>query len=434
MVEVVASVRPSVVNISTTRKVSMGRRGFGPEMQDPFFRRFFGDDFFEHFFGPGPGPREREERSLGSGVIVDKRGYIVTNNHVVKDADEITVTLYDKREFKGKVVGKDPKTDLAVVKIDQDDLPVATWGDSDTLKVGEMVIAVGSPYGLSHTVTSGIVSATGRANVRITDYEDFIQTDAAVNPGNSGGPLVNVKGEVVGINTAIFSTTGGYQGIGFAIPSSMVRIVLDSLIKEGKVTRGWFGVTIQPITPELAKEFNIKEEKGALVSDVLEGSPAERAGLKRGDVIVEFRGKEVSDPNSLRNMVAGTPPGVEAEVKVVREGERKAFAVKVAELPTEEKAFKGEYENVLKGVQVQELTADIRKSLGVPEKVKGVVVTFVEEAVGLERGDVIIEVNRTPVPGVKEYDAVVSKIKPEGTVLLLVYRDGGIIYLTLSGR
>jgi serine protease Do len=429
MVEVVASVRPSVVNISTTRKVKM-RSGAGPQFDDPFFRRFFGDEFFKHFFGP----KERTETSLGSGVIIDKRGYIITNNHVVKDAEEIKVTLYDKREFEGKVIGKDPKTDLAVVKIDEDGLPVARWGDSDGLKVGELVIAVGSPYGLSHTVTSGIVSAKGRANVRITDYEDFIQTDAAINPGNSGGPLINIRGEVVGINTAIFSTTGGYQGIGFAIPSSMAKVVLDSLIKEGKVTRGWLGVTIQPMTKELAGQFDLKDEKGALVSDVIEGSPAEDAGLKRGDIIMEFKGKEVDSPLALRNMVAATLPGAEVDLKIIREGKEKTLTVKIGELPEEEAGLMGAYENVLKGVHVQDLTPEIRKNLGISKRVEGVVVTFVGEDIGLRRGDVILEVNRNPVRSVKEYDAVASKIKPGSDVLLLVYRDGGVFYMTLSER
>jgi serine protease Do len=427
MVEVVNAVRPSVVNISTTRKIRT--RGPGRSFDDPFFRRFFGDDFFRHFFGPG----ERTETNLGSGVIVDRRGYIITNNHVIKDADEIKVTLYDEREFEGKVIGKDPKTDLAVIKIQEDSLPVARWGDSDGLEVGEMVIAVGSPYGLSHTVTSGIVSAKGRANVRVADYEDFIQTDAAVNPGNSGGPLINTRGEVVGINTAIFSTTGGYQGIGFAIPSSMAKMVLESLIEEGKVTRGWLGVSIQPVTRELAEQFGIEDEKGVLISNVLEDSPAEAAGLKRGDVVVEYRGKRVDKPLELRNMVAATMPGTEADLTIIREGKKMTITLEIGELPEEEAGLIGAYDNVLKGVHVQDLTPEIRDQLGIKERVKGVVVTFVEEDLGLRRGDVILEVNRKSVDNVKEYDRVVSRIKPGTDVLLLVYRDGGVFYMTLSG-
>ncbi len=239
---------------------------------------------------------------------MNKDGYILTNNHVVKDADDIRVRLSDKREFKGKVIGTDPKSDVAVVKIDAHDLPYLRVADSDKLQVGETVIAVGNPFGLSQTVTSGIVSAIGRSNVGISDYEDFIQTDAAINPGNSGGALINVRGELVGINTAIFSTSGGYQGVGFAIPSNMAKSIMDSLISKGKVVRGWLGVSIQPVTAEIVKQFKLKDEKGALIGDVVEGSPAEKAGLQRGDVITEMNGKEVLDPSSLRNSVAGTAP------------------------------------------------------------------------------------------------------------------------------
>jgi serine protease Do len=430
LVEVVDAVRPSVVNISTTKRVRTRSGGPGQFFDDPFFRRFFGEDFFRNFGQP----RERKETNLGSGIIVDKKGYILTNNHVVKDAEEIIVTLYDKREFKGEVIGMDPKTDLAVIKIKEDDLPVARLGDSEKLRVGEMVIAVGSPYGLSHTVTTGIVSAKGRANVRISDYEDFIQTDAAINPGNSGGPLINIKGEVVGINTAIFSTSGGYQGIGFAIPVSMANVVMESLIKEGKVTRGWLGVTIQPITRELAEQFGLKDEQGTLVSDVFEGSPADEAGVKRGDIIVRYNGREVDEPNSLRNMVAATPPGKEVDLAVVREETRVTLSVKIGELPGEKGIIAGRYENVLKGVHVQDLTPDIRKNFGIPEKIKGVVVAYVEEDIGLRRGDVVLEINRKPVEDVKQYDKAVSRVKAGSDVLLLVYRDGGAFYLPVSGK
>ncbi|MCI0469782.1 MAG: Do family serine endopeptidase, partial [Nitrospirae bacterium] len=312
MAEVTSAVKPAVVNISATRTIKV--QGMpSPFFNDPLFKRFFGDEFdFQDK------PREHKQAGLASGVIVDKNGYILTNNHVIRDADEIKVKLSDKREFKGKVIGTDPKTDLAVIKIDASGLPVITWGDSDKLMVGETVIAVGNPYGLNQTVTSGIVSATGRANVGIADYEDFIQTDAAINPGNSGGALVNVKGELIGISTAIFSTSGGYQGISFAIPSNMARSVLESLIKNGKVIRGWLGVTVQPLTPELSKQFEIKEEKGVLVGDVVEDGPAEKAGLRRGDVIVEFDGKEVNEPSVLRNMVATYPLNKEVVVKYLR--------------------------------------------------------------------------------------------------------------------
>jgi serine protease Do len=429
-VELVSSVRPSVVNISTTRVIRSGgdKGGF---FNDPFFRRFFGDEMFRHF----QHPREEKRASLGSGVIVDAQGHILTNNHVIKDAEEIKVTLFDKQEFEGKVIGTDPKTDLAVVKIEAKALSPIRWGDSDALKVGEMVIAVGSPYGLTETVTSGIVSAKGRANVRIADYEDFIQTDAAINPGNSGGPLINIKGRVVGINTAIFSTTGGYQGIGFSIPSNMARVVMESLIKEGKVIRGWLGVTIQPITSELANQFGLKEEKGALVSDVVEGSPAQKAGVMRGDIIAEYQGRKVEDPTDLRNNVAATAPGTKASLKVLREGKEKALAVTIGELPEDLTAFAPPgAQGALAGVQVQDLTPEIRRSLGVSGKIKGVVVTFAEEDTGLKRGDVILEINRKQVESVADYTKIVSGIKPGNDVLLLLYRNGGAFYMTVPGR
>src|SRR4030066_725976 len=264
--EIAEVVKPAIVNISTTRTIKI-QGNTNPFLDDPFFRRFFGDQLRV--------PKERKTASLGSGVIVDSKGYILTANHVIQGAEEINVTLSDKKEFKGTIIGTDAKTDIAVIKIDTDHLQTIKWGDSDKLRVGETVLAIGSPYGLTGTVTMGIVSAVGRANVGIANYEDFIQTDAAINPGNSGGALVNERGELVGINAAIFSTSGGYQGIGFAVPSNMAKSVMDSLIKRGKVVRGWLGVTVQPLTPELAKQFNLKEDNGALIGDTIEGGPAE---------------------------------------------------------------------------------------------------------------------------------------------------------------
>ncbi|MBF0559344.1 MAG: DegQ family serine endoprotease [Nitrospirae bacterium] len=432
MAEVTAAVKPAVVNISSTKNIKAP--GFqAPFPDDPFFRRFFGDGFGH----PGI-PREHKQSSLGSGVIVDKDGYILTNNHVIKDADEITVRLSDKREFKGKVVGTDPKTDLAVIKIGSDHLPVIKLGDSEKLKVGETVIAIGNPFGLNQTVTSGIVSATGRANVGIADYEDFIQTDAAINPGNSGGALVNVRGELVGINTAIFSTSGGYQGIGFAIPSSMAKVVLDNLINKGKVVRGWLGVSIQPVTQDLAKQFGIKDEKGALVADVVEDSPAEKAGLQRGDVIIEYDGKDVSDPSTLRNSVAGTPPGKKVAVKIMRDDKKQQLEITIAELPTEIQKAHGDFDNILKGVIVQGLTPDVKKSMDIPNRVTGVVVTDIEDgspASGLLMAhDVIMEVNRKKINGMKDYESIVSRIKSGQDILLLVFRNGATTYISLSAR
>jgi serine protease Do len=432
MAEIAGAVKPAVVNISSTRTIR-AKGAPSPFFSDPFFRRFFGDEF-----GNSNRPSERKQASLGSGVIVDRDGYVLTNNHVIKDADEIRVRLSDKREFKGKVVGADPKTDLAVVKIDADHLPTIMWGDSDGLRVGEMVIAIGNPFGLSQTVTSGIVSATGRANVGIADYEDFIQTDAPINPGNSGGALVNVRGELVGINTAIFSTSGGYQGIGFAIPTSMARVVMDSLVKKGKVIRGWLGVSVQPVTPDLAQQFGLREEKGVLVGDVTENSPAEKSGIQRGDVIVEYEGKEVNDPSSLRNLVAGTPPDKEIVMKLLRDGEPRTLKVAITELPAEKQQQSADFDNLLKGVHVQDITPEARRNLAIPKRIAGVVITAIEEDSGagqfLQKQDVILEVNRKKILNAKEYELAVSKIKSSQNILVLVYRKGATIYVTLPAR
>ena len=423
MASVVEAVKPAVVNISTVKTVRLR----DPFFDDPFFRRFFGEPFGI--------PRERRQTGLGSGVIVDPSGYILTNNHVIRGADEIKVTLFDKREFKGKVIGTDPKTDLAVVKIDAKDLPYIELGDSDKLKVGELVIAIGNPYGLNQTVTMGIVSATGRANVGIADYEDFIQTDAAINPGNSGGALVNARGELVGINTAIFSTTGGYQGIGFAIPSNMAKVVMEQLIKNKKVIRGWLGVSIQALTPDMKKHFGLKEDRGVVINQIFENSPAEKAGLKEEDIILQYNGKDITDPTQLRNLVANTPPGKEVELKVFRDG--KVFSVKVTieELPQEVVAARGEYENALKGVVVQNITPEARKELQIPPRITGVIVADISEdspAQGyLQKGDVIMAINRTRINNTKDYQKIVSKLK-EGELLLFIYRDGQTFHLTLS--
>ena len=310
-------------------------------------------------------------------------------------------------------------------------------GDSEKLKVGETVIAIGNPFGLNQTVTSGIVSATGRANVGIADYEDFIQTDAAINPGNSGGALVNVRGELIGINTAIFSTSGGYQGIGFAIPSSMAKAVMDNLIKKGKVVRGWLGVSIQSVTPDLAKQFDIEDDKGALVGDVVE-ELAEKAGIQRGDVIIEFDGKEVADPSGLRNTVAGTPPGKKTTLKIMRDGKMQKIDVTIAELPSEMQKLHEEFDNLLKGVMIQGLTPELKKNLDIPKRITGVVVTDIEEgspAAGvLMSNDVILEVNRKRINSMKDYEAVVAKIKSGQDILLLVFRNRSTIYISLSAQ
>lgn len=433
MAEVAEAVKPTVVNISTTKTEKLSDMKMSPFFNDPFFRRFFDDRS-----GHRETPRTRKSVSLGSGVIISNDGYILTNNHVIQNADKIKVLLSDKREFTGKVVGSDPKTDLSVIKIDADDLTPASIGNSDSLKVGEIVFAIGNPYGLNQTITMGIVSAVGRANVGIADYEDFIQTDAAINPGNSGGALVNVKGELIGINTAIFSTSGGYQGIGFAIPSNMVKIVMKSLIERGRVIRGWLGVSIQSVTPELAQQFHLERDFGTLVADVVEGSPAEKAGLMRGDVIIEFGGKEVNEPYHLRNSVASTPPGEEIDVKVIRDGEIIDLSVVIGELRTEsEKPPTAPFKNVLTGISVQNLTPEAYRKLNLPERIRGVVVTDIEGGspaeTALMPGDVILEINRKAISSIDDYEAIVSKIKKDQDLLLLVFRRGSTIFVTLSG-
>ena len=439
--EIARVVTPTVVNISTTRVVkSPGGEPLTPFFNDPFFKDFFGDEFFRQFRIP----KERREQSLGSGVIVTQDGYIVTNNHVIEKATEIKVVLSDKKEFKGKVIGVDPKTDIAVIKIDAKELPTIPWGDSDKLQVGEYVLAVGNPFGLTNTVTMGIISAVGRANVGVAEYEDFIQTDAAINPGNSGGALVNIKGELIGINTAIFSRSGGYQGIGFAVPANMVKTVMESLVKEGKVIRGWLGVSIQDITPDLAKQFGIKDFKGALVGDVVEGSPAHKAGIKRGDVIIEYNGKAVDNVSHLRNMVAQTPIGTKSKLKLIRDKKEQEVEVTIGELPKEMERAEGpseeqlEGENIaLQGLTVQDLTPEIAQEMGLPKGIKGAVIAGIEsgtlaEEEGLREGDVIQEINREPIKGLKDYNRIVSKLKRDEVVLLLINRGGRTLFVTIS--
>ena len=433
-VDVAKRVTPAVVNISTTRVVRRGREE-RPFFNDPYFRQFFGDSF-----SAPQVPREQKVQSLGSGVIVDPNGYIITNNHVVDHAEEVRVLLGDKREFKGKVIGTDPKTDLAVVKIDAKNLPTVPWADSAQLQVGEYVLAVGNPFGLNQTVTMGIVSAVGRANVGIADYEDFIQTDAAINPGNSGGALVNTRGELIGINTAIFSQSGGYMGIGFAVPSEMAKPVMESLIKTGKVVRGWLGVSIQEMTPKLAEQFGLKESKGVLVSDVLPKSPAEQAGIKRGDILLEIDGKPIEGAAQLRNIVTEAPVGKTLRIKRFSDGKESEVAVTIGEQP-KEIARRGETEKApptaLSGMQVQNLTPEIAAALGLPKDEQGVVIDRVEpgslaDEAGLQRGDVIVEINRQPIKDANDYNRAVSGLKRDEAALLLVNRRGATLFVTLS--
>ena len=319
---------PAVVNIASFRvyQTPQGRPS-SPLFQDPFFREFFGDDFFR-FFGV---PRERVERSLGSGVIVAEDGYIITNNHVVAGATQVTVSLADKREFEAKVVGTDPKTDVALLKIDGTDLPVVPLGNSDRARVGDIVLAIGNPFGIGQTVTMGIISATGRSHVGIVDYENFIQTDAAINPGNSGGALVDIAGNLVGINTAIISRTGGYQGIGFAVPANIVKAVMDAIVKHGRMIRGWLGVSVQEVTSQIAAEFGLKKPCGALIVEVSPRSPAAKAGLRRGDIIVRYGDDEIEEVTALRNLIADTPINKKVPLSVWRDRKNTEVTVVIKE-------------------------------------------------------------------------------------------------------
>jgi len=388
-------------------------------------------------------PREQRERSLGSGVIVNADGYILTNSHVVAGADEITISLGDKREFKGRVVGTDPKTDVAVVKIEAKGLPVLAFGDSSKVQVGEFALAVGNPFGVGQTLTMGIISATGRRGLDIEDYEDFIQTDAAVNSGNSGGALVNVRGELIGINTAIVSGgTGGNQGVGFAVPVNMARGVMDEILKHGKVTRGWLGVAIQPVSPEIAKAFGLTgEPRGALVADVTPHSPAERSGINKGDIILNLNGVPVSDSQELRLKISMMAPGTTVNLKLLRDRQERDIAVTLAESSTKAESEVNPAGNAIPGtrlgISVEQLTPQIARQLNLPSEIKGVVVTDVtpgspaDERV--QRGDVIQEVDRKPIMTVDQFQRAIQQAGNQ-PVLLLIDRGGEHLYMVLPAR
>jgi serine protease Do len=437
--EVAGVATPSVVNISTTRVVKQQGGGFDL-FDDPFFRRFFGDQF------PHPNvPREHTEQSLGSGVIVSEDGFIVTNNHVIEQAQEIKVLLTNKRDYKAKLIGADPKTDIAVIKIDATGLPALAWGDSNKLRVGEIAFAIGNPFGLNSTVTMGVISAVGRANVGIADYEDFIQTDAAINPGNSGGALLNARGELIGINTAIVSRSGGYQGIGFAVPSSMAKQVMESLIKYKKVVRGWLGVSIQEVTADLAEEFGVKDLKGALVSGVMKGSPAEKAGIKQGDVILIYNGKDVDDTGHLRNMVSQTPIGTQVKIKLLRKRKEIEITATIAELPKKMAEAAGDDEedaateegNALAGVTVRDVTPELAQRFGLgDEAAEGVVVVRIDPgspayAGGVRTGDLLLQVNQKDIASLDDFKKATAGLKKKDRVLLLIRRKGEELFLTI---
>ncbi|MEO6035613.1 MAG: DegQ family serine endoprotease [Verrucomicrobiota bacterium] len=430
---VVKRVAPSVVKIFVSGKAKTAELPEGMEQ----FRRFFGNQFDGQQRRGQAAPRQH---GLGSGVIVTKEGYILTNNHVVDEADEVKVSLNDGRDFKAKVVGKDPKSDIAVLKIDATDLPFLALANSDKIEIGDVALAVGNPFGIGQTVTMGIISATGRGNMGI-DYEDFIQTDASINPGNSGGALVDGDGRLIGINTAILSRSGGNQGIGFAVPVNIARNVMEGLIKEGRVVRGYIGVGIQDLNPALAEQFNVKETSGALVSEVKASAPADKAGLKSGDVIVEWNGKAIHDSRQLKLQVSQTRPGEKATVKVLREGSNKTFTVTPRELPGTEVAMNSRSSadadtESLQGVSVGDIDVTAKSQLRLPDNLKGALVTSVDEnsaafEAGLREGDVIQEINRKPVKNAEEAIAVSEKLKA-GTTLLRVWSNGASHFVAVK--
>ena len=429
-------VTPAVVNISTTSTVKVPGNPF---------RHFFGNDedngenpfgeLFKHFHENMP-DREMKQQSLGSGFIISKDGFIITNNHMVEGSDEIKVKISDGRELKAKVVGRDPKTDLALLKISSlfENLPVLALGDSERVRVGDWVLSVGNPFGLEHTVTQGIISATGRV-LGSGPYDNFLQTDAPINPGNSGGPLVNLRGEVIGINTAIVS---GGQGIGFAIPSALAKSVVAQLRDKGRVVRGWIGVSMQSVTPEIARSFGLKEPRGALVGDLDPGGPAAKGGIKQGDIIVSYGGRTLKSANDLPRLVAETPVGKSVPVVVIRDAKELHITLKVAELSEEKAAAQAQAEAPVQslGMKVDSLTEQLRQQVGISEK-SGVVVTEVEQGgsaddAGVQVGDVVLEVNRKPIKSLADYNAALVAARKGFPLLLLLKRGDQSRYASLE--
>jgi len=429
---VARSVTPAVVNISSETVV----RNEGANMPEDPFMEFFGKDFFNQFFDV---PREYKERSLGTGFLVSADGFLISNFHVIRNATKIMVTLADGAKYKARVVGADPKTDIALLKIDAKGLAFVKTGDSDTVEVGDWAIAIGNPFGLSETFTVGVISAKGRKDVGIGDFENYLQTDAAINPGNSGGPLVNIEGEVIGVNTAIASPSGGNVGIGFAIPINTGKSVFDQLKATGKVVRGWTGLYIQDLTEDIAKPLKLQPNSGVLVADVIKGGPAEAAGLKTGDIVVEFNSKQVRNADELKTLVASSPVGKTVALKVLRAGKPVSFELKIAEMPAETESMAPvQQEQKWLGLLVSPLTADLKQKYGIsPADNTGVVITSVDQnsvsaEAGLKEGDLLVSINNAPLKTLKDFSDLVSADKTQTSFLFLVKRQDRLFYIGID--
>jgi serine protease Do len=436
---VIKEALPEVVNIASSRMVHHSDEESNPMFDDPFFRQFFGDKQ-PRSQRQQPQQQQEKEQSLGSGVIVGTNGYILTNNHVVDGATDIKISLRDKREFTAKVVGRDPKTDIAVLKVDADHLSAIPLGDSSKVQVGDLAFAIGDPFGLGQTVTMGIVSATGRANLGIEDYEDFIQTDAAINPGNSGGALIDGRGELIGINTAILSHSGGNQGVGFAIPINLAKRVMDQIVDHGHVVRGFLGATIQDVTPTMAKALSMNDAEGVLIGDVTPKGPAAQAGLKAGDVVTKMNGQTVGDSAQLRLQISQTDPGTTVPLTVHRGTGNLDLNVNLGELPADhEKTADGRTDNdSLQGLQVEPLSPATRQQLHLSDEAHGLVVSQVDPSsaaadAGIREGDVVEEINHQPVTTVSEFEKAMRSSGGKA-ILLRVSREGTGLYLAIAPR
>lgn len=440
-VRVSEEIKPAVVNLRIEKKVKQQflpwfqfRNGF--DFGSPF------DEFFKNFFGEQPNGEqspEYKEQSLGTGVIVDEKGYILTNNHVIKGADEIKVMLLDGRKFNGKIVGSDPKTDLALIKVDAKDLPTARLGNSDNVKIGSWAIAIGNPFGLEHTVTIGVISAKGRA-IGAAEYEDLLQTDASINPGNSGGPLVNIYGEVIGINTAIVA---GGQGIGFAIPINMATRIIGDLMEHGRVERAWLGVYIQPVTPELIKEFEGAKEGQVMVKGVMTGSPAEKAGILPGDIILSVNDNDIQSPQELQKSILKNKTGTKVELSILRKGKKLSIDVILTQMPEEKDrkiSQKDEEKDTIsfRGMTIQDLTKELSEYFDLDKNKQGVIISDVApnspaHQAGIKKGDVLKEINHQPIKDLRAFEQVIKKIPEDKSILLVVKRKGFSLFIILGG-